>query len=231
MLMRARIVYHRVIRHVVIQAFNTCIYLRKIGGTSARRREKKKSKQSTLLSICVNDNVIRASATFASSNISWAGMGFRNGRGGAGGGGKGGPRGPRKRNGSKKNKKSLLPQPAECTDADDARAGSSKRRAALLDGVLEDNKDDGRDTSGSEDEDEKEFGYREGLLEERKPFDGFVICTTGVSDQKTSLMEGARALGATALADMSEETTHLIADAPGSLKYNVSIAPLLQHDM
>jgi NAD-dependent DNA ligase len=144
-------------------------------------------------------------------------MGFNQGRGGGGGGKKG----PRKMNGSFKNKAKLRPQPfMDPNDAQPANEQSSKRHKSSKAMRERSEEHDGEESDGNDEDDT--FGYREGLLEEKKPFDGFNICVTGLSDTKARLLEGARALGATTDSNMSDATTHLIAEAPVGQKYNVS---------
>ncbi|KAG8966234.1 hypothetical protein FRB90_010973 [Tulasnella sp. 427] len=54
----------------------------------------------------------------------------------------------------------------------------------------------------------------------RPPFDGLVLCCTGIKD-KAVLFEQAKILGATTSKDFTVNVTHLIADGPGSAKYQV----------
>ena len=59
------------------------------------------------------------------------------------------------------------------------------------------------------------------LRNDTKPFMGMFVCCSGVKD-KAALLAKARELGATCSSDFTDLTTHLVADAPGSAKYNVS---------
>lgn len=52
---------------------------------------------------------------------------------------------------------------------------------------------------------------------------GMYVCCSGVKD-KAALLAKARELGATCSSDFTDLTTHLVADAPGSAKYNVSLS-------
>ncbi|KIO26339.1 hypothetical protein M407DRAFT_24424 [Tulasnella calospora MUT 4182] len=56
----------------------------------------------------------------------------------------------------------------------------------------------------------------------KPPFDGLVICCTGIKD-KNVLFEQAKILGATTSKDFTVNVTHLIADGPGSAKYQCAL--------
>ncbi|KAI0725684.1 hypothetical protein C8Q72DRAFT_577757 [Fomitopsis betulina] len=55
-----------------------------------------------------------------------------------------------------------------------------------------------------------------------RPFQGVVVCATGVDD-KTTLFKDALELGALAIGDLTDKVTHLIADGPGSAKYRCAL--------
>ncbi|KAG8965377.1 hypothetical protein FRC00_004533 [Tulasnella sp. 408] len=58
--------------------------------------------------------------------------------------------------------------------------------------------------------------------ETKPPFVGIVICCTGIKD-KNVLFEQAKILGATTSKDFTVSVTHLIADGPGSAKYQCAL--------
>ncbi|KAI0695513.1 hypothetical protein C8T65DRAFT_698690 [Cerioporus squamosus] len=55
-----------------------------------------------------------------------------------------------------------------------------------------------------------------------RPFKGFVLCATGISD-KTSLFKLAIELGAQCVSDLTDRVTHLIAEEAGSPKYRCAL--------
>ncbi|KAF8604138.1 hypothetical protein BDV93DRAFT_555779 [Ceratobasidium sp. AG-I] len=63
---------------------------------------------------------------------------------------------------------------------------------------------------------------RDVLRNDTKPFMGMFVCCSGVKD-KAALLAKARELGATCSSDFTDLTTHLVADAPGSAKYNCAV--------
>ncbi|QRV75358.1 PTCB-BRCT domain protein [Ceratobasidium sp. AG-Ba] len=73
---------------------------------------------------------------------------------------------------------------------------------------------------------------RDALKDDKRPFLGLQICCTGVKD-KPSLFSKARELGAICSNDFTDLTTHLVADAPGSAKYECAVklgVPVLTSD-
>ena len=65
-----------------------------------------------------------------------------------------------------------------------------------------------------------------------KPFTGMFVCCSGMgSTDKAVLHSKARELGAIYTKDFTDKTTHLVADARGSLKYNVSSCRVCYTDM
>lgn len=71
------------------------------------------------------------------------------------------------------------------------------------------------DEEMEEDEEEEQEGKGDDLA----PLVGCVICTTGFDETKVDLHECAVALGAKVEGNLTEGTTHLIAERPGSEKY------------
>lgn len=67
---------------------------------------------------------------------------------------------------------------------------------------------------------------RETLRNDKKPFSGMTVCCSGVRD-KAGLLAKARELGATCSSDLTDLTTHLVADVPGSAKYKVRSSGIL----
>ncbi|KAG8741745.1 hypothetical protein FRC10_002523 [Ceratobasidium sp. 414] len=73
---------------------------------------------------------------------------------------------------------------------------------------------------------------RDALKHDTRPFSGMQICCTGVKD-KVALLGKARELGAVCSNDFTDLTTHLVADAPGSAKYDCALKlgiPVLTSD-
>ncbi|KAG9117283.1 hypothetical protein FRC07_007382 [Ceratobasidium sp. 392] len=73
---------------------------------------------------------------------------------------------------------------------------------------------------------------QDALRNDMRPFSGMQICCTGVKD-KAALLAKARELGATCSNDFTDLTTHLVADAPGSAKYDCAVKlgiPVLTSD-
>ncbi|KAG8693261.1 hypothetical protein FRC08_009230, partial [Ceratobasidium sp. 394] len=73
---------------------------------------------------------------------------------------------------------------------------------------------------------------RDALRNDTRPFSGMQICCTGAKD-KVALFAKARELGATCSNDFTDLTTHLVADAPGSAKYECAVKlgiPVLTSD-
>ncbi|KAG8756888.1 hypothetical protein FRC12_010437 [Ceratobasidium sp. 428] len=73
---------------------------------------------------------------------------------------------------------------------------------------------------------------RDALKNDLRPFSGMQICCSGVKD-KPALFAKARELGANCSNDFTDLTTHLVADAPGSAKYNCAVKfgiPVLTSD-
>ncbi|KAG8928385.1 hypothetical protein FRC01_006008 [Tulasnella sp. 417] len=60
------------------------------------------------------------------------------------------------------------------------------------------------------------------LNDTKPPFDGLVLCCTGIKE-KNVLFEQAKILGATTSKDFTVTVTHLIADGPGSAKYQCAL--------
>lgn len=139
---------------------------------------------------------------------------------GAGGGG--GKKGPRAHKGSFKNKTvKLRPAPEKSRDSnanvnDDATAFPGEFNAYSSD---EEDVQDGNEGGGMGLD---EFNYREGLKGESKPLEGKSITVTGCGIEKTELLQIAASLGAKVEAGLTNTTTHLVADVPGSAKYEVS---------
>jgi len=137
--------------------------------------------------------------------------------GGRGGGGK---KGPRQQNGSfRVPGVKLRPAPEKAfLDATDnsKRAQSTGKRLPIADPSIV------APYEAQEQEEERhEFGYRENLQTERRPLEGVLLCVTGATDIKASLLIQAAELGAQTSKVLTVATTHLIANAMGSDKYNV----------
>ncbi|EIN03978.1 hypothetical protein PUNSTDRAFT_93421 [Punctularia strigosozonata HHB-11173 SS5] len=63
-----------------------------------------------------------------------------------------------------------------------------------------------------------------------RPFKGFLICATGISD-KATLYKQAIELGAHSISDLTDQVTHLLAVEPGSAKYKCAVErkiPIMQ---
>lgn len=137
------------------------------------------------------------------------------------GGGAGGKKGPRAHNGSFKNKAKLRPQPQQpFQDASKQPTAAKKGKGKA---APEPEPETEADQADDEDEDEEDrFGYRENLRPETKPLAGLVVSVTGCADVKNSLLETARELGARSETALTAETTHLVADGPGTRKFDVS---------
>lgn len=133
--------------------------------------------------------------------------------------GGGGKKGPRAHLGSFKNKQVKL-RPAPEKSATDATKTSGQAYPGE-DGLQEDDEDEEMG------EGHDEFGYRENLRKEAKPCEGMVISVTGCGESKAQLFEIAAEMGGVAKGDLEAETTHLIADRPGSAKYEVRLGALL----
>lgn len=155
-------------------------------------------------------------------------MGFDR-RGGGGGGGK---RGARQSHGSFKiHGVKLRPVPEQpLGDPGESRAAKQKRVSkgkGKAKGETGNDDDQPAGQDATDEEDESEFGYREGLVEEDKPLRNCKVSITGLQERKHSLLSSASDLGATVTSSMTEATTHLIADERGSDKFNVSCWYLL----
>lgn len=135
-------------------------------------------------------------------------MGF--GKFGAKGGGK---KGPRAHNGSFKNKAKLKPQPVQ--PFQDATQG--KRSGGFAHEAFELEQDDA--------DDEDEFGYADDLRGEEKPLAHAIVSVTGCQDVKVALSEITTELGGGHEASLTEKVTHLVADHPGTQKFDVSPEP------
>lgn len=73
--------------------------------------------------------------------------------------------------------------------------------------------------NASSDEEMEEEEEQESKVDDLAPLVGCVICTTGFDETKVDLHECAVALGAKVEGNLTEATTHLIAERPGSEKY------------
>lgn len=133
---------------------------------------------------------------------------------GGGFGGGGGRKGPKQSNGSHKVPNVKLRPQAEkpFLDATESTKSKSKKKKSRKE----------VDVQGSV-EDEEEFGYREDLRPERKPLEGVRICITGITESRAALVTVAKELGAESDKTLSASTTHLIAEAGGTEKYEVSL--------
>lgn len=147
---------------------------------------------------------------------------------------KAGKRGMRQNDGRKKmSNVKLRPVPAPAAPQLDNASNSHKR--VQRDGHHVEPQPD-EDTSGEEgqDEDEEsesdsdELNYTVALHAERKPLVGCNICVTGCADYKRQLLASAKDLGADTEGILSKWTTHLIADASGSPKFDVSPRTFVQ---
>jgi DNA replication regulator DPB11 len=72
---------------------------------------------------------------------------------------------------------------------------------------------------GENEDEEMEEEEQESKADDLAPLVGCVICTTGFDETKVDLHECAVALGAKVEGNLTEGTTHLIAERPGSEKY------------
>lgn len=75
------------------------------------------------------------------------------------------------------------------------------------------------DQASSDEEEGEEVEQQEGKIDDLAPLVGCVICTTGFEETKVDLHECAVALGAQVEGNLTEGTTHLIAERTGTEKY------------
>lgn len=82
---------------------------------------------------------------------------------------------------------------------------------------------DDQEEDDTEEEEIDELGMQPtGLAGERRPLEGVTVTVTGLSKQKSALLDMARELGATIEEGLTLHTTHLVAETAGSAKYEVS---------
>jgi hypothetical protein len=136
----------------------------------------------------------------------------------------GGKKGMKQNNGAKRSTVKLRPAPApEPLDA----PSSTKSRKGKGKAVVPQEREREDEEDDDEEEEEEEFGYKEGLKTETKPLEGLTVTISGCGKDKAGLCDLAAELGGTLQPALTSDTTHLVADAAGSPKFDVSRARLL----
>lgn len=123
----------------------------------------------------------------------------------------GGKKGPRGHVLSHKNKAvKLRPQPQK--PYSDATNDSSLQELGT----------EGQLLNGEDEEEEEECAFNKKLVEDVKPLAGKVITISGCAEEKRTLFMMVQELGGSASSDLNTGNTHLVTDAIGSSKYEVS---------
>jgi hypothetical protein len=124
----------------------------------------------------------------------------------------GGKKGPRQATSKRQPHIKMKPAPARSHVAGEGDEELAAEEAAWA----------GYDGSDNEEEEgEEAYGYREALQGESKPLEGLRVSVSGCGGKKEDLLALAAEYGAERHGGLQEDTTHLVADKPEGLKYQV----------